>query len=545
MAKISNLRRYAGAGVILSALAMSVGWGIRGDYGHEAGAMIPGALLGLAICLASGRADWWRRSTIMAMCGAIGWAFGGQISYGQITGYTASSSLLDVTYGYGCLFLIGGLWAGIGSAILTLSVTQPRSYLERFAGPLVVFWLVRVFMDLTGLTAWMVQIWYANDTDWFAALSALLVAGIYALLVPRARPACALIAALAGGWWAGYLILTCLLGLHMTPPRSDNWAGCVGLFAALLAYLYRQKNHAAFALALYGFLAGGIGFAAGDFVNMLGRAQWGPIGHYELLQGLDYWKWMEQLFGLIMGLGVSLGFLRYARAKLTPAGEDQNTRNLNTVGLLFLLLVMMWSNLSKNVRNWSKGQHIPEQLFGIGTEWWFLLVAVCLSAMVVIAIVRYRRQSLPLAPSSSFGRAQLLFMMLLWIPIIGALLQAFPGMASKGVFFVHTTFWITGGICSIIVLSLSGQAGPLAASELSASLPRAKSRGLPPGLACRSFRGQFPRQGSGQAWKPGLKYWVALLLAPLFVLLLAYLTVASHKEPLFGSHLRFMRTNHR
>jgi len=544
MAKISNLRCYAGAGVILSALAMSVGWGIRGDYGHEAGAMIPGALLGLAICLASGRADWWRRSTIMAMGGAIGWAFGGQISYGQITGYTASSSVPDVMYGYGCLFLVGGLWAGIGSAILALSVTQPRSYLERFAGPLVVFWLVRVFMDLTGLTAWMVQIWYANDTDWFAALSALLVAGIYALIVPRARPACALIAALAGGWWAGYLILTCLLGLHMTPPRSDNWAGCVGLFAALLAYLYKQKDHAAFALALYGFLAGGIGFAAGDFVNMLGRAQWGPIGHYEALQGLDYWKWMEQLFGLIMGLSVGLAFLRYARAKLTPAGEDQNTRNLNTVGLLFLLLVMMWSNLSKNVRNWYKGQHIPEQLFGIGTEWWFLLVGVTLSAMVVIAIVRYRRGANPaincganrlapkfiwgspagrmpgllLAPSSSFGRAQLLFMMLLWIPIIGALLQAFPGMASKGVFFVHTTFWITGGLCSIIVLSLSGQAWPQPEPELPAS-------------DC--------------FWKPGVKYWVALLLVPLFVLLLAYLTVASHNEPLFGSHIRFMRTNHR
>lgn len=514
--KTANFHAEAGVGILLSALAMSVGWGIRGDYGHEAGAMIPGALLGMAICLASGRADWWQRCTIMAMCGAIGWAFGGQMSYGQITGYTACSSLSDVTYGYGCLLLIGGLWAGIGSAILTLSLTQPRSYLERFAGPLVVFWLVRVFMDLTGITTWLVKLWYANDTDWFAALAALLVAGIYALLVPRGRSACALIAVLAGGWWAGYLILTGLLRLHMTPPRSDNWAGCVGLFAALLAYLYKQKNHAAFALALYGFLAGGIGFAAGDFVNMLGRAQWGPIGHYEALQGLDYWKWMEQLFGLIMGLGVGLAFLRYARPRLTPPAEDQNTGNLNTIGLLFLLLVLMWSNLSKNVRNWSKGQHIPEQLFGIRIEWWFLLVAVCLSVMVVIAVVRYRRQSLPLAPSSPFGRAQLLFMMLLWIPIIGALLQAFPGLATKGVFFVHTTFWITGGICSIIVLSLSEQAEAQPESELPAS---------------------------DRFWKPGIKYWIALLSVPLFILLLAYLTVSSHDQPLFGSHLRFMKSS--
>ena len=177
-------------GIVLSALAMSVGWGFRGDYGHEAGAMVPGALLGLSICLASGRRDWWRRSTIMAMCGAIGWAFGGQMSYGRIIGYTASASLPDVAYGYACLFLVGGLWAGIGSAILALSVTQSRSYLESFAGPLVALWLVWFAMDLSGLTAWLVETWYLNDTDWFAALSALLVAGVYAAIVPRNRPAC-------------------------------------------------------------------------------------------------------------------------------------------------------------------------------------------------------------------------------------------------------------------------------------------------------------------------------------------------------------------
>ena len=104
--------------LILPALAMSVGWGFRGDYGHEAGAMVPGALVALAICLTSGRQDWWRRATIIAMCGAIGWAFGGQMSYGRIIGYTASNSYGNVAYGYACLFIIGGLWAGTGAAIL-------------------------------------------------------------------------------------------------------------------------------------------------------------------------------------------------------------------------------------------------------------------------------------------------------------------------------------------------------------------------------------------------------------------------------------------
>lgn len=38
---------------------MSVGWGFRGDYGHEAGAMVPGALVAWAVCL--------------AQAGGIGW----------------------------------------------------------------------------------------------------------------------------------------------------------------------------------------------------------------------------------------------------------------------------------------------------------------------------------------------------------------------------------------------------------------------------------------------------------------------------------------
>ncbi|MHC4352329.1 MAG: hypothetical protein ACYS0H_06385, partial [Planctomycetota bacterium] len=349
---------------------------------------------------------------------------------------------------------------------------------------------------------------------WIAALSGLIVGTVYAVIIRRERQPCYLIISLAVGWWAGYAILTVLLGLHMTPPRSDNWSGCIGLFAALLFYLIRRRNRAAVFVALWGFLASGIGFAVGDFVQMLGRAQWGPIGRWEALQGLDYWKWMEQLFGLIMGAGVGLVFLRRMRTKLAPPAEDEESRNLNTVGLVFLLLLTMWSNLHKNVRSWANGGHIPEQFFGIRTGWWFLLVALLLSATVLAAIIRHRRQQFPAAPSSAFGRGQLLFLIILWVAIVGAFAQALPGMARKGAFFVHTTFWITGGICSLIVVTLSGKTRP-PESQLAAS---------------------------DASWKSSLGSWAVWLLAPILIILLAWLTVCSHDEPLPGSHLRFART---
>jgi len=504
--------RHMLVGVVLAGAAMSLGWGIRGDYGHEAGAMIPGALVGLAVCLASGREDWWRRAGIMGLCGALGWAFGGQMSYGRVIGYTASSSLLDVLYGYASLLLIGGLWAGVGAAILTLSVTAPRSYLEQFARPLVVLGMVWLLMGLTGLTERLVQWQYLHDTDWVGASSALAVAAVCAVLLPRDRSACVLIAVLALGWWGGYLVLTGLLGLHMTPPRSDNWAACTGLFVALVLYLLRRKERPAVMLASYGFLFGGIGFVLGDFANMLGRAQWGPIGRYEALQGLDTWKWMEQLFGLVMGLGVGVVFLRRLRDRLAPPAEDAQTDRLNVVALLFLLIVMMWWNLFKNVRTWARDGHIPGSLLGLDARWWFLLVGVLLSAVIIVAIVRQRRGRLALSPATPFGRAQLLFLAVMWIPVLGAFTQAMPGMSSRAALLVHMSFWLSAGLCSLIVLSLRGRAVETAAQM---------------------------QPASDATWRLGRGYWIGLCLLPAFLYAVAYLTVASHDEPLPGSHLRF------
>jgi hypothetical protein len=41
---------------VATALSLSLGWGIRGNLGHEYGAMMPGTLATLSVCLMSGRA---------------------------------------------------------------------------------------------------------------------------------------------------------------------------------------------------------------------------------------------------------------------------------------------------------------------------------------------------------------------------------------------------------------------------------------------------------------------------------------------------------
>ena len=501
-------------GPILAGLAMSLGWGIRGDYGHEAGAMLPGALVVLAILLTAGRADWLARASTLAMLGAIGWAFGGQMSYGIVIGYTGAATLPDVAYGFAALFLIGALWGGVGAGILATGLTWPRERLESFVHPLSVIGGLWLLLDWTMLTSRLEDRWAFHDTDWVAATSALLVGAAFYLYGRRWRQPGRLIMVLAAGWWLGYGLLTLTFGLRMTPPRSDNWAGCLGLFVALYLYLWREGNRAALLLIAYGLIAGGAGFAIGDFVQMLGRAGWGPIGRYSALQQLDYWKWMEQLFGLIMGLGIAFGVRRLLGEGLAPVESAPPGRQLRGFALAILLIVMPWKNFVTNVRVWIERGQLSEHLLGVGPRGWILLIAVMLTAILVMAICRHLKGALPLVPVDPFGRAQLLMLLLAWLFVVGDFTRVVSQLQSKGVLAVHVGFWLTALLMTLLVI------------RLHASAP------------CNLESGQS-RDAADPGWRAGRRLLVVLLLVPLLIFGLAKLTLATHTEPLPGSHQRF------
>ena len=123
-------------GILLVALSLSIGWGIRGNYGHETGAMFPGALAAIAACLLSGRADWRERVVYFAFFGAFGWAFGGSISYMQVIGYTHSGHLPSQLYGFAGLFVIGFLWGSLGGGGTALPAVLDRRRLTEMFVPL-------------------------------------------------------------------------------------------------------------------------------------------------------------------------------------------------------------------------------------------------------------------------------------------------------------------------------------------------------------------------------------------------------------------------
>ncbi|MCC6488871.1 MAG: hypothetical protein IT364_15335 [Candidatus Hydrogenedentes bacterium] len=180
--------------VLLAALSLSIGWGIRGNFGHEYGAMIPGALTAIAVCLVSGREDWRGRVPYFGMFGALGWGFGGSISYMQVIAYTHSGHEASQLYGFFGLFWIGFLWAGMGGAGTAWPAVVDRERLTQAFRPLLwvfAFWTVFVFIE-EALVRWYEHyVWgvgaegadttwhrqknpfYWFDSDWLQALFAL------------------------------------------------------------------------------------------------------------------------------------------------------------------------------------------------------------------------------------------------------------------------------------------------------------------------------------------------------------------------------------
>ena len=396
----------------LTALALSVGWGIRGNFGHEYGAMIPGALAAMAVVLLSGRDDWHRRVAYFALFGALGWSFGGSISYMQVVGYTHSGHSPSVLYGFANLFVIGFLWAALGGAGTAFPAFADR---ER---------LTDLFLPMTAVfLAWWLQGWIKiprveilrpYDTDWVAASFAILATLLVCLARRRVDRSTSLILHMAVGWWVGFAVLVLGLKLRMTPPRGDNWAGCLGMSAGLFVYLVRSGlKPVAQAMLVTGFL-GGIGFAAASMLKLV-----------EITSGFET-NWhsiLEQTTGLFNGLAVAVamaGVVRSAPRVLDePRVRVRRWTEIYAVG--FVLVLITYLNFRKNVGNWTAAKAVPDFLAGLPARAWFDLAYALIAVAVVVPLIVHRFRPIPLLDMSWLARGSWLFLVFLWWVVAGNL----------------------------------------------------------------------------------------------------------------------------
>jgi hypothetical protein len=231
--------------ILFPALTMSLGWGLRGFIGGGSfGAMIPGAMVALALCLLLERDD--AEAGLIAAFGAVGVGFGGQETYGQTVGFILNPERF--WWGLAGLSLKGAVWGLLGGAILGAVLTPKRLSLRDTA---------------VGLT-----------------------------LIPLAT-------------WLGWKFIDDPKLLYFSDPinkpKGEVWAGLLLGALGWLAWLaLRRVGRIPWRFALFGMLGGGIGFGAGGAVMSLGHNV--PIGP----PWYDWWKVMELTFGFCFGAALGL-----------------------------------------------------------------------------------------------------------------------------------------------------------------------------------------------------------------------------------------------
>ncbi|HRZ82252.1 MAG TPA: hypothetical protein P5069_07290, partial [Candidatus Hydrogenedentes bacterium] len=109
--------------VLFPCLAILLGWGLRGFIGGGPyGAMIPGAMMGLCLGLLLDRPI--PETALLALFGAVGVGFGGEVTYGQTIGLLKHPE----TFAWGLLGLTvkGAVWGLLGGVVLGAGVEGGR-----------------------------------------------------------------------------------------------------------------------------------------------------------------------------------------------------------------------------------------------------------------------------------------------------------------------------------------------------------------------------------------------------------------------------------
>jgi hypothetical protein len=247
---------------------------------------------------------------------------------------------------------------------------------------------------------------------------------------------------MAVGWWVAFLVLVVWLGLRMTPPRSDNWAGCVGMTIAMLIYLLRNGlAPVAFASVLAGVVAG-FGFSTANMIKLAGIAT-GLAANWHSV--------MEQTFGFISGVGVALVMGRLS-TRARPVNEEPYVRGwTEPFAVGFTLLLITFVNIRKNVSAvWLPNEVVPESMYGISAAGWFNMAYLAMGIVIILLLVRHHRSPLSVIPATWLGRGQAFYLLFLWWIVIGNLSRYLPFQPGRLV--TEGVIHLNACVCTALVL---------------------------------------------------------------------------------------------
>jgi len=348
--------------VLLAALAGGMGWGIRGQYGHETGAMIAGLLVSLVLVfLMCPQAALLPAARAVAF-GTIAIGIGGSMTYGQTIGLTQNAPLIGnwEAWRWGMLGLgiKGAIWIGFAGLFLGMGLGVTRYSWREILGVMV------------GMLALYGIGWWALNTPHDPANRVL----------PR-------IYFSASWFWQPEA------GPELK-PRPEAWGG--QLFALLGIWVWAgwiRRDRLAHNLALWGML-GGIGFPIGQCLQSFHA--WNPevfkTGLWATLDPtMNWWNWMETTFGAVMGACLGLG-LWLNRRRIGPISDTADAP-LNPViesALVCVHVTMLVVSEFTEIR-WANALYDPGLIIAFipmiavaGGRWWPFLLALPITAVPIL-----------------------------------------------------------------------------------------------------------------------------------------------------------------
>ncbi len=262
--------------ILVVGMSLGTAWAIRGQFGHEHGASWAGSIGALSVLLVSKRKDWLSKAIYATLAGGLGWGMGGMMSYGLLVGYGRADDFLNVFYGLASLFIIGGLDGFLGGGFLGAALSDTKK----------------------------------NPIKWPSLIVEMTVGGILF-----------------------YFFITEQFGLLLNPPRSEAWTICLGAAVAFAWNMVRNKNYAVLRVAIYSCLGGGLGFAFGNFLQVL--------GHVSQIH-FNFWNVMEYSIGFFGGLGMAYGTLTTAWEADEGETAIPKKQLFHVSMLLFVIPFIMW-----------------------------------------------------------------------------------------------------------------------------------------------------------------------------------------------------------
>lgn len=284
--------------VLFTAMAGGLGWGIRGQYGHEAGAMIAGCLVSLTLVFLLCPGISTLQVVRAVALATIAMGFGGTMTYGQTVGLTHDTAVVGnwAAFRWGMLGLgiKGGLWIGFAGFFLGLGLGgkryRPLEMLLLVLGMLfavvIGWWLLNTPHDPKNMR---LPLFYFSD-NW--------------VFEPE------------------------LLKDPEHKYRPEIWGGMLGALLAALGYVSLvKKDRLARNMALWGVLGGALGFPLGQCIQSV--HSWNPEFYTNSFAApftnyLNWWNTMETTFGFIMGGVLGLGlWTNRARIDTSPDPDDR------------------------------------------------------------------------------------------------------------------------------------------------------------------------------------------------------------------------------